>query len=269
MAIKADYVKKQIGEFTGFCPKDILTQKNEEFYKTWNRLFERECQFIYKEKAETDPDWKQVIPYFLLINKDEVMTYFRGTETETRLHGSRSIGVGGHIEPFDGVLPSEAYFTGAQRELIEEINMKIEFEEVNNSFIGIINDESSEVSKVHIGIAHLVIINDEERTQIEGADLQLGKIEFVKIDELEGKIAQYESWSRHAIKMITRHEDLQPEMAAFLSEAIRLCTRLIYPASTRMISTSMPMNHVLEMEISKEIKELSKLISQAQEEEVL
>lgn len=269
MAVKASHVTKNIGDFTGFCPKDIIADKGEEFYGIWNRLFEKECQFIDKDKAEKDPEWKQVIPYFIFVNKDSIMSYDRGTETEKRLHGSKSIGVGGHIEPFDGIVPSEAYFTGAQRELLEEVSVLVEFPSINNSFIGIINDNASEVSRVHVGLAHIIILNNEEREMIEASKSAIGKIEFVKIDELQGKMGEYESWSQHAIKMISRQEEPKQEMIAFLSEAIRLASNLIYPASTRLISTSMPMNHVLEMEISASVKNLTALFEQARKEEVL
>ena len=72
-----------------------------------------ECgRFVDRAEAEANPDWKQWIPYGVLrcgqlptpMPEDErgVFTVQRSRgQSETRLHGSWSIGLGGHINPVD------------------------------------------------------------------------------------------------------------------------------------------------------------------------
>lgn len=269
LTIPTSKVEGLIGKFSGFCPKDLVADPHEEFYKIWNTMFENECSFSDKEKAEKDLSLKQVIPYFILINKGDVMAYSRGTESEERLHGTMSIGVGGHIESYDGLVSSEAYFTGAQRELIEEASLMVQFGDINNAFVGFINDESTEVSQVHLGLAHIIVINDNERDALEKKGCALGKVDFIPIDEIQNEIENFEKWSQHAIKMISRTEEASKEKQAFLTELTRIASTIIYPASCRLASKSMPINHVLDMEIRSQIKDLGKLVEYAKKEKVL
>src|SRR4051794_16485928 len=58
--------------------------------------------FRPRSEVETDPSFKQLIPYVVLRYGDKVFHYCRGgSGTETRLHAKRSVGIGGHIADTD------------------------------------------------------------------------------------------------------------------------------------------------------------------------
>jgi len=86
--------------------------------------------FISRSKAETDPSYKQLIPYVIMSNNGKYFSYVRGKRAgETRLIGNRSIGIGGHINPVDD-MPlfnadfRETYLAAVEREVAEEVSVE-------------------------------------------------------------------------------------------------------------------------------------------------
>ena len=59
-------------------------------------------EFMPRAEAEERPDYKQIIPYVILLQGDKVFVTRRLNKGgEARLHGRISIGIGGHINPVD------------------------------------------------------------------------------------------------------------------------------------------------------------------------
>ena len=59
-------------------------------------------EFRPRDEAETDPSWKQIIPYLLLRDGERILLMRRTKAgADERLHDRYSIGVGGHINPED------------------------------------------------------------------------------------------------------------------------------------------------------------------------
>ena len=84
------------------------------------------AQLSYRPRAEveTDPSFKQLIPYVVLKCGGQVFHYARGRRgTEARLRALRSIGVGGHICAEDGVVRGDDYRLGMLREVREEVHL--------------------------------------------------------------------------------------------------------------------------------------------------
>ena len=98
-----------------------------------------------RREAELDPTWKQVIPYLLLRDRGRfyLMRRTRAGGDE-RLHERWSIGIGGHLNPGDADLRS-----GLVREFAEEIEADWLPEP---RVIGLLNDDSTPVGEVHIGV---------------------------------------------------------------------------------------------------------------------
>ncbi|HZV34167.1 MAG TPA: hypothetical protein VFB72_06275, partial [Verrucomicrobiae bacterium] len=120
-----------------------------------NVLYKNRCE------AELDRNYKQLIPYVLVICRDKILRYRRGKGgQETRLHGLFSVGIGGHIAEEDNGLFTNAsgYQEGMRRELLEEVAI----EEVNEVAVGLINDDSTEVGYVHFGVVHVLQVTQEE-----------------------------------------------------------------------------------------------------------
>lgn len=115
-------------------------------------------RFLPRSQAETDPTWKQVIPYAVLVCGDQVFCYRRGQRsTESRLRALHSIGLGGHIRASDETVFTQpgwpAYDAALRRELAEEVALGAAVAE--ERLVALLNDDSTDVGRVHIGLVHI------------------------------------------------------------------------------------------------------------------
>ena len=76
-----------------------------------------------------------------------------------RLHAKRSIGIGGHISADDAAQAS-AYDEGMRRELEEEVVIDTPY---RGRMVGLINDDETEVGRVHLGVVHLFDVEQPGR----------------------------------------------------------------------------------------------------------
>ena len=152
--------------------------------------------YLNRSEAEHDKRYKQLIPYVLLICNGRILRYRRGRGgQETRLHGLYSVGVGGHISEEDHGLFSTGpgYHEGMRRELMEEVAV----EEVNESAVAVINDDSTEVGCVHFGVVHVMHLANET---VAGRRSGIAGPEFIPIVEAVKDPSGYESWSRFCLE---------------------------------------------------------------------
>ncbi len=152
--------------------------------------------YLNRSEAELDKRYKQLIPYALIICGDKILRYRRGKGgQETRLHGLYSVGVGGHISEEDNGLFSQGigYHEAMQRELMEEVSIDV----TKEMAVAVINDDSTEVGFVHLGIVHIVYVPDESL-----ANRRSGIVspEFVPMSEAVKNLDAYESWSRFCLE---------------------------------------------------------------------
>ena len=177
---------EQMGVFQGFSaevdrylPK-ILEAKNNHF--------------MPRAKAETDPQFKQVIPYVLITDGKSILHYVRGKKAgEQRLVAKGSVGIGGHINDEDHTLFAfglQAFQDAVKREVCEELSIQGEF---NARPVGLINDDSTEVGQVHFGVIHIFRCQPE---QVKKNEQVITQMEFVRIEELKAKREQMETWSQ-------------------------------------------------------------------------
>ena len=152
--------------------------------------------YLNRSEAELDKRYKQLIPYILLICDDKILRYRRGKGgQETRLHGLYSVGIGGHISEEDhGLFSSDrGYQDGMRRELLEEVAL----DEVNETAVAVINDDSTEVGYVHFGVVHIMYVANEN---VAGRRSVIVSPEFVPIAEAVKNASGYESWSRFCLE---------------------------------------------------------------------
>lgn len=157
-------------------------------------------RFMERKLAECDENHKQLIPYVILRFGNSVFSYTRGKKSsEARLVARRSIGVGGHIEPVDQSLFSsdrDMYLEAARREVNEEVKLDTMYRE---QVVALINDDSTEVGKVHLGIMHIWDVAEPKVTKREGLITQAG---FVHIEELKKNLDELETWSQIALEVL-------------------------------------------------------------------
>jgi predicted NUDIX family phosphoesterase len=122
----------------------------------WDRF-----SWISREKCENDPSQQQIIPYMVVTHREyhggpvTVFTYWRNKQAgEQRLHGMRSIGIGGHINHGDYMPggPDLAFKRGLRRELKEELDIDV----LDGHVIGLLKDDTTPVGSVHLGVVMLV-----------------------------------------------------------------------------------------------------------------
>ena len=141
--------------------------------------------FVPRADAEVEPKWRQVIPYVVVLHGDDVFTLRRlRKQTEARLHDKVSIGIGGHINPGHDVL------AGLQKELDEEVAVSDPYE---LEFAGILNDESTEVSRVHLGAVYLLRASSAN-VHVRETEKMTGS--FVARRELAAMRDAMETWSQ-------------------------------------------------------------------------
>ena len=149
--------------------------------------------FLSRDLAEDDPNHKQIIPYAIFHHQDRILRYYRGGGSgEKRLASKGSIGIGGHINDTDfaaASLDRDTYTVGIEREIEEELAIDCNF---TQKIIGLINDDSNEVGQVHLGVVHLVSLENE---QVSANEDNITGLEFVSLAELKENSDDLETWS--------------------------------------------------------------------------
>ena len=181
-----------LGDFQGAC---VEPQKYLEALMDSSNSF-----FMDREAAEGDPSHKQLIPYCIFKYEDKILHYLRGKSGgESRLHAKGSIGVGGHINPIDDSAEGgeKTYRSAVTREIEEELIINGTYKD---EIVGLINDDSNDVGKVHLGVVHLVTLDTDQVKSNEDCLLDL---QLVPIKELRGeRYESLESWSQMALSLV-------------------------------------------------------------------
>lgn len=146
-------------------------------------------RFLPRAAAEGDPTHKQIIPYVVVRRDGQVFATRRLSKGgEARLHGLLSLGAGGHINPFDDD-GDDTLFQGLHRELEEELTLSGGIGDLR--FLGLINDDSNEVGRVHLGLCFL-LDTDGDVTVRETEKLEGFWLPIAQLMEYAGEM---ETWS--------------------------------------------------------------------------
>lgn len=145
--------------------------------------------YVDRDYAEYAKEYKQIIPYAILRNGDKIfLTQRLKRQTEKRLHGMYSFGLGGHINPSEEE-KENVILAGMQRELSEEVGLS----DISNcQCVGIINDCSTEVSNYHIGLVYII----PTFTDIQVVEKQKMTGSWVDAEEVSSSFENLESWSK-------------------------------------------------------------------------
>ena len=184
----------QLGSFQGL---------NFEPAKYLNMLLSRGNNFFLpRAQAEKDPMHKQIIPYVLLAFKNKVLYYVRGKKAgEQRLVAKGSIGIGGHMNETDEslfALDEQAYRTGVEREVNEEIKIDTQFED---RIVALLNDDTTEVGQVHLGIVHIFHLAEQK---VEKREAMITNLSFLTRAELMARRDSLETWSQICLDSLDR-----------------------------------------------------------------
>lgn len=158
------------------------------------------AQFVPRPPAEKDPSLKQIIPYVMILHRDRFYRYKRTRRGgEERLHTKYSIGVGGHINPLDKydlfAATKPIIEMAMEREVAEEVIIDTTY---TAQCVGLLNDDSNDVGKVHFGIVYRLDVAEPKVEIRERGSFTQGS--FVKADDLRRNFDLCETWSQILIE---------------------------------------------------------------------
>jgi predicted NUDIX family phosphoesterase len=156
--------------------------------------------FLPRSQVEDDDAYKQLIPYGVLIWKDQVFVMRRAAKKgDARLREKISLGVGGHVNiedartddaPEQRLCPDAAIEKALHREISEELHLDTSYA---LQAIGVLNDDSNAVGRVHFGIVYIIEVDSPDVTIREHESLSGG---FLPLAGLTEHVEEMETWSR-------------------------------------------------------------------------
>ncbi|HEV2953391.1 MAG TPA: NUDIX domain-containing protein [Candidatus Dormibacteraeota bacterium] len=160
--------------------------------------------FLPRDEVEDDPAYQQIIPYIVFRHQRRYfLTKRLHASSEKRLRQQYSLGVGGHINPGDGD-SGDIIDSGLRREWEEEVEYQAE---VKPTLLGLLNDDSSPVSRVHLGVVFLV---DGDRPEIAIRETEKLSGELLTIDEMRLHYLEMESWSQIVFDHLAESSSQRP-----------------------------------------------------------
>jgi len=177
------------GAWYGFIAEGL------ERYQT---VIREQSFFMPRAEVEDDPAYQQIIPYVVFRHCDRYfLTRRLRASTEKRLRQLYSLGVGGHINPGD-LENGDPVLDGLRREFEEEV---LYTGSIDVRLLGLINDDSSPVSRVHLALAFLV-----EGSSPEISIRETNKLagELLTLEEMRMYYLEMESWSQIVYDELSR-----------------------------------------------------------------
>jgi predicted NUDIX family phosphoesterase len=154
------------------------------------RVIREKHDFKPRSQVEEDPTYQQIIPYVVFRHGGRYfLTHRLRASSERRLRKQYSLGVGGHINRSD-LGAGDPILDGLKREWEEEVVYDGRFEA---RLLGFLNEDSSPVSKVHLGVVFLVD-GDSPNIRIRETDKLAG--ELLTLEEMRMYYLAMESWSQ-------------------------------------------------------------------------
>lgn len=162
-----------------------------EGLERYQKVIRQKHFFMPRPDVEDDPTYQQIIPYVVFHHGDRYfLTHRLRASAERRLRRQYSLGIGGHINPGDLEGGGDPILDGMRREWQEEVIYQGRF---HAELLGLLNDESAPVSKVHLGVVFLIEgdtpnIAIRETTKLAGELLTLAEMRIFYLG--------MESWSQ-------------------------------------------------------------------------
>ena len=163
-------------------------------FAQYEKLILENAEFRSRAQVEVDSTFQQIIPYLIFKHGNKYFLMQRNDSgSEARLRNKYSHGIGGHIVEED--LKGRSIFEWALREFNEEVSYK---GKLNIKPIGLINDESNFVGKVHTGFLFL-LEGDSAEISVR-REFRSGHL--ATIDEISAYYSEMETWSKMAIDFL-------------------------------------------------------------------
>lgn len=196
LSIPTQDLYSAVGEWRG------LRKETPEIWK----VLAAKSSFRPRPELETDYTTKQLISYTMFVSDNRVFVMKRlQTQSESRLRGLLSIGVGGHMNPAAGIdWPGQRRLSDLKalvsantlREIKEEVSLA---KSPKFSILGFLNDDKNPVGQVHMGVVSVValpapLLAVRETDKMMGAWVELTKLKL---------LGEFETWSSLVLESLT------------------------------------------------------------------
>ncbi len=175
-------------------PNDAWQGIKQVDFDHFLHIIEHKKEFHARSDMEVNPTYKQIIPYLVFKNNDKYFVMLRtATTSEQRLKNKYSLGIGGHIRKED--MTSSDIFDWAKREFHEEVSYNGNLEITP---LGVLNDDSNDVGKVHVGFVFL-LEGDSDDISVK-SELKSGQL--MSLQECDALYDNFENWSKLVVDML-------------------------------------------------------------------
>jgi predicted NUDIX family phosphoesterase len=164
--------------------------------------------------VEDDPSFKQIIPYVVVHHNNRYLLMRRtNRQTEARLHGKYSVGIGGHINDTETFATGQSIIeAGLERELDEEIHLLGNRKSLR--LVGIISDDSTPVGQVHLGLVFLLETDSPSFTVNEP---ELMTAQWAARETLQEHYDRMETWSQIVVDQVIKQRSVHSADEVVLS----------------------------------------------------
>ncbi len=181
-------------------PEGAWTGIRSVDFTQYSELIRKKQEFMPRSHMETDPTYKQIIPYLVYEYEGRYFLMQRQAKaTEQRLQSKYSLGIGGHIRKED--LTNNSIVDWARREFHEEVNFKGNF---TIEPLGILNDDSNDVGQVHAGFVFL-LRGDSPHITVN-SELKSGVL--LSLHDLQDFYDRMENWTQTVFDYLKEKEQL-------------------------------------------------------------
>ncbi len=157
-------------------------------FDEYENIITQHKEFLWRSEMETNQSYKQICPYLVFSFQDRFFIMQRkSSASEQRLKNKYSFGIGGHIREED--ITNKNMVDWAHREFHEEVNYTGSF---TVQPLGILNDESNDVGKVHTGFVFLLKGNSSDISI--RSELKHGQL--LTLEECAKHQENMETWSQ-------------------------------------------------------------------------
>ncbi|GAF23745.1 hypothetical protein JCM19047_3587 [Bacillus sp. JCM 19047] len=180
-----------------------VVSNHEQVATIMNRI-NRHFSEMRRGNAEEDELYKQPIPYVVIRKGSAIYAYERlKGGGEARLHQKLSIGFGGHMNATSSSDFKDMLEANTERELHEEL----QFDPTHikgMKTIGLINDDESDVGRVHIGILSVLDLAEEATVTVKETNQLAGM--WLTVEQLSEKetFDRLETWSQFVIDILKK-----------------------------------------------------------------
>lgn len=186
------------GSLSDKASVDKIMYNIDKCYKTMRRGNVLDSTAKSKN-AEVNLDYLQPIPYIVIKRGNQYYATKRLSGAgESRLHGKIAMGAGGHMNPLeDWRIIHDVVKANTERELEEELEITGTYD---LRVVGLINDDSDNVNRVHLGILGFLELEDSGEVCVREVDQLQGN--WYTIEELLDSYEQLENWGKIVVDMV-------------------------------------------------------------------